>query len=165
MLIDDLTWINSLRSTHQRIQSKHNQSGRSPKVVRLFSATNFSSYIIELLQLHDTIQSKWNYARIHYNIAIRVTLSYSKIRKISFLVPNLVAFSCYAGNIHLEKCLMKCDTKRAIRWHLCNKHTSTLASYTWVPSFARCRLTNNSRKTKRFSPFSEINVTKFGSKN
>ena len=32
------------------------QSGRSPKVVALFSATNFSSNIIELLQLHDTIQ-------------------------------------------------------------------------------------------------------------
>ena len=31
------------------------QSGRSPKVVALSSATNFSSYIIELLQLHDTI--------------------------------------------------------------------------------------------------------------
>ena len=36
------------------------QSGRSPKVVALFSATNFSSYIIELRQLHDTIQIKWN---------------------------------------------------------------------------------------------------------
>ena len=47
------------------------QSGRSPKVVALFSATNFSSYIIELLQLHDTIQIEWNYAWIHYNIAIR----------------------------------------------------------------------------------------------
>ena len=47
------------------------QSGRSPKVVALFSATNFSSYIIELFQLHDTIQIKWNYAWIHYNIAIR----------------------------------------------------------------------------------------------
>ena len=33
-------------------------TGRSPKVVALFSATNFSSYIIELLQLHDTIQIK-----------------------------------------------------------------------------------------------------------
>ena len=32
------------------------QSGRSPKVVALFSATSFSSYIIELLQLHDSIQ-------------------------------------------------------------------------------------------------------------
>ena len=30
-----------------------------------FSATNFSSYIIELLELHDTIQIKLNYAWIH----------------------------------------------------------------------------------------------------
>ena len=43
-------------------QKKHQQSGRSPKVVALFSATNFSSNIIELLQLNDTIQIKWNYA-------------------------------------------------------------------------------------------------------
>ena len=48
-----------------------NQLGRSPKVVALFSAINFSSYIIELLQLHDTIRIEWNYAWIHYNIAIR----------------------------------------------------------------------------------------------
>ena len=47
------------------------QSGRSPKVVALFFATNFSSYIIELLQLHDKIQIKCNYAWIHDNIAIR----------------------------------------------------------------------------------------------
>ena len=47
------------------------QSGRSPKVVALFSATNFSRYIIELLQLHDAIQIQWNYTWIHYNIAIR----------------------------------------------------------------------------------------------
>ena len=32
------------------------QSGRTPKVVAIFSATNFSSYIIELLQLRDTIK-------------------------------------------------------------------------------------------------------------
>ena len=32
------------------------QSGRSPKEVALFSATKFSSYIIELLQLQDAIQ-------------------------------------------------------------------------------------------------------------
>ena len=49
----------------------HNQSSRSPKIVALFSATNFSSYIIELLQLHDTIQIKWNHTWIHYNMAIR----------------------------------------------------------------------------------------------
>ena len=40
------------------------KSGRSPKVVALFSATNFSSYIIELFQLHDKIQIKWNDSRI-----------------------------------------------------------------------------------------------------
>ena len=32
------------------------QPGRSPKVVAFFSATNFSSNIIELLQLLDAIQ-------------------------------------------------------------------------------------------------------------
>ena len=44
------------------VYSSSKQSGRSPKVAALFSATNFSSNIIELLQLHDTIQIKWNYA-------------------------------------------------------------------------------------------------------
>ena len=38
------------------------QSDRSPKEVAHFSATNFSSYIIELLQLYYTIQIEWNYA-------------------------------------------------------------------------------------------------------
>ena len=38
------------------------QSGRSPKAVALFSANNFSSYIVELLQLRDTIQIKLNHA-------------------------------------------------------------------------------------------------------
>ena len=49
----------------------YDQSGRSPKVVALFSATNFSSYIIELHQRQDAIQIQWNYAWIHYNIAKR----------------------------------------------------------------------------------------------
>ena len=47
---------------HSNFPGANEQSGRSPKVVALFSATNFSSYIIELFQLHDTIQIKWNYA-------------------------------------------------------------------------------------------------------
>ena len=38
------------------------QSGRSPKVVALFSATNLSSNIMKLVQLLDTIQIKLNYA-------------------------------------------------------------------------------------------------------
>ena len=42
----------------------------------------------------------------------------------SFLLPNLVAFSCYTVNIHLEKWLMGCDTNRAIWWDLYNKHIS-----------------------------------------
>ena len=37
------------------------QSGRSPKVVAIFSATNLSSYKIELPQLHNAIQIKLNY--------------------------------------------------------------------------------------------------------
>ena len=49
----------------------HNQSGSSTEVVTLFSATNFISYIIELLQLHHTIQIEWYYAWISYKIAIR----------------------------------------------------------------------------------------------
>ena len=53
------------------IHTLNKQPGRSPKVVALFSATHFSSNIIELLQLHDTIPIYWNYADIHYNIAIR----------------------------------------------------------------------------------------------
>ena len=43
---------------------------KSPKIVALFSATNFSSYIIKLLKLHDAIQIKWSYAEIHHKIAI-----------------------------------------------------------------------------------------------
>ena len=51
----------------QRLQvliwaSEPNQSGRTPEVVALFSAASFSSNIIELLQLHDTIKITWNYA-------------------------------------------------------------------------------------------------------
>ena len=42
--------------------------------------------------------------------------------KISFVVLNLVAFSYYTVNIHLEKWLMRYDTKRAIWWDLYNKH-------------------------------------------
>ena len=37
----------------------------------IFSATNFSSYIIELLQLQDAIQIQWRYAWIRYNIAAK----------------------------------------------------------------------------------------------
>ena len=49
---------NSIASTQELLLSCTKQSGRSPKVVAIFSATIFSSYIIELLQLHDGIQIK-----------------------------------------------------------------------------------------------------------
>ena len=45
--------------------------GDHQKGVAVFPATNFSNYILELLQLQDTIGFEWNYAWIHYNIAIR----------------------------------------------------------------------------------------------
>ena len=34
------------------------------------------------------------------------------------------SISCYMVNIHLEKWLVRCDTKRAIWWDLYNKHIS-----------------------------------------
>ena len=42
--------------------------------------------------------------------------------KISFLLPNLVAFFCYTVHIHLEKWLVRYDTKRVIWWDLYNKY-------------------------------------------
>ena len=50
--------------------------------------------------------------------------TYKQMCGIPFLIPNLVAFSCYTVNIHLEKWLMRCDTKRAIWWDLYNKYIS-----------------------------------------
>ena len=44
--------------------------------------------------------------------------------EILFLLPNLIAIICYTVNIHLEKGLMRCETKRAIWWDLYNKHIS-----------------------------------------
>ena len=85
MIVSDLVWGNAFIDTSVTFVSGHYrssnpcavgigryQSGRSPKVVAHFSATNLSSFIIELLQLHDAIKIKWNYAWIHQkNISIR----------------------------------------------------------------------------------------------
>ena len=81
-----------------------------------------------------------------------VILWYKKMCKISILLPKFVAFFCYMVNIHLEKWLIRCDTKRAIWWDLYNRQISIFASNIWVPSFARCRLTNanDSWKNKGF---------------
>ena len=76
MMINGSNWPYTLHSVNSLWPSgvlHHDDipAGRSPKVIALFSATNCSSYIIELLQLHDTIPIKWKYAWIHYNLAIR----------------------------------------------------------------------------------------------
>ena len=54
--LNNFQWNNTWNSKVFILENAFEQSGGSPKVVALFSATNFSSYIIELLQLHDTIQ-------------------------------------------------------------------------------------------------------------
>ena len=71
--------------------------------------------------------------------------------KISFLLPNLVAFLCYTVNIHLVKWLMRCDTKRAIWWDLYNKHTSIFCIKHMSTIFRTLQV--NKWKTKRFSHF------------
>ena len=142
-----------------------NQSGRSPKVVSLLPATNFRSYIIELFQLHYTNQIKWNYAWIHYNIAIRSHFMISKFVWIKLLVPNLAPFSCYTVHIHLEKYLMRCDTERAIWWDLYNKHISIFCIKHISSIFRTLQVNKWHSKNQTFYLFCQINATKFGSKN
>ena len=71
--------------------------------------------------------------------------------KISFLLPNLVAFLCYTVNIHLVKWLMRCDTKRAIWWDLYNKHISIFCIKHLSTIFRTLQV--DKWKTKRFSHF------------
>ena len=61
---ETLNEIKTFRLNKERDISTH------IKQLSFFSATNFSSFIIELCQLHDKIQIKWNYEWINYNIAI-----------------------------------------------------------------------------------------------
>ena len=73
--------------------------------------------------------------------------------KISFLQPNLIVSLCYTVNI-----LWKRDSWGVIPSVRFGEIFTTntylyFASNIWVPSFARCRLTNDGRKTKRFSHF------------
>ena len=100
------------------------QSNRSPKVVTLFLLLTLVATLYNCFKCTIQFKIKWSYARIQYNIAIRSHLMISKMCEISFLLPNLVAFSCCTVNIHLEKLLLRCDTKRAIWWNLYNKRIS-----------------------------------------
>ena len=83
---------------------------------------------------------------------------------ISFLVPNLVAFSCYTVNIHLEKWLMRCDTKRALWWDLYNKYISIFCIKHMSTIFRTLQVNEWQSKKQTFFSFCEINATKFGTK-
>ena len=84
--------------------------------------------------------------------------------KISFLLPNLVAFSCYTVHIHLEKWLMRCDTKRAIWWNLYNKHISIFCIKHLSTIFRTLQVNKWQSKKQTFFSFCEINATKSGTK-
>ena len=82
----------------------------------------------------------------------------------SFLVPNLVAFSCYTVNIHLEKWLIRCDTKRAIWWDLYNKYISIFCIKHMNTIYRTLQVNKWWSKKQTFFSFCEINATKFGTK-
>ena len=84
--------------------------------------------------------------------------------EILFLLPNLVAFSCYTVNIHLEKWLMRCDTKRAIWWYLYNKNISIFCIKHMSTIFRTLQVNKWWSKNETFFSFCEINATKFGTK-
>ena len=87
------------------------------------------------------------------------------MRKILFLLPNLVAFSSYMVNIHFEKWLIRCDTKRAIWWDLYNKHISIFCIKHMSIIFRTLRVNKWQSKHQTFFSFCKINATKFGTKN
>ena len=76
--------------------------------------------------------------------------------EISFLLPDLVAFSCYTVNIQW---LMWCDTKRAIWWDSYNKHISIFC----IKHMSTIFRTLQVNKWSLLS-FCEMNATKFGKK-
>ena len=85
--------------------------------------------------------------------------------KISFVLPNLVAFPCYTANIHLEKWLMRCDTKRAIWCDLYNKHMSIFCIKHMSTIFCTLQVHKWQSKNQMFFSFCKINATKFDTKN
>ena len=96
------------------------QSGRSPKVVAFLSATNFNSYIIELLQLHDAIQIEWNYAWIQCYIAIRSHLMIQKDVWNLFFATKFCSIFLLHGKYSLGKVINEvwyqaCDLMRFIQ--------------------------------------------------
>ena len=93
-----------------------------------------------------------------------VTWWYKNMCKISFLLPNLVAFFRYTVNIHLEKGLMRCNTKSAIWWDLYTKHISIFCIKHMSTIFRTLQVNKWWSKNWMFLSFCEVNATKFGTK-
>ena len=87
------------------------------------------------------------------------------MRKISFLLPNLVAFSCYTVNIHFEKWLIRCDNKLAIWWDLYYKHISIFCIKHVSTIFRTLQVNKWQSKNQTFFVFCEISATKFSTEN
>ena len=81
------------------------------------------------------------------------------------LVPNLVAFSWYTVNIHAEKHLMRCDTKRAIWDGIYTKTIIYILHQTHGYHLSHAADEQMIVENQMFFSFSEKNANKFGSKN
>ena len=77
----------------------------------------------------------------------------------------MLALSCYTVNIHLEKWLMRCDTKRAIWWDLYNKNISKFGINHVSTIFRTLQVKKRQSKKQTFFSFCKINATDFGTKN
>ena len=107
-----------------------------------------------MLKRHDTIQIKCNYARIHYDIATKSHLMIcKKCVKFQFGTNNSSIFVLHGkhscGKVLNKVWYQTCDLMGFIQ----QTHIYILHQPHDVPSFARCRLTNDSQKTKRFFSF------------
>ena len=85
--------------------------------------------------------------------------------KISFLLPNLVAFSCYTVKIHLVKWLIRCDTKRANWWDVYKTHISIFCIKHMSSIFRTLQVNKWQSNHQTLFSSCKINATKFGTKN
>ena len=96
-----------------------NQSGRSPKVVALFSATNISSNITWFLQRHDIIKMKSNHTWINYshnNIAIRNHIMiYNSVWNLIFATKFRGIFLAKVENVwFFDYHLLTCSVRKMV---------------------------------------------------
>ena len=105
--------------------------------------------------------SPWFMPTAALGLVLPSTQWHEKMCKISFLLRNLVAVSCYTVKFHLEKCFMRCDTKSAIWWNLYNKHISILCMKHMSTIFCTLLVNKWYLKNQTFLSFCEINATIF----